>query len=232
MAGTGRRLVDLSWPLRPGKEERTLEIEMIDASEITHADAIRRGQGWYIMHNIRLASHVGTHIEAPYHALPEGKDLAQLELGRFVGEAVILDFRKVPAGGVVSAVEAKGAAREAGGIRAGDMAFCASGYDRFYGTPRYEESPRVSREATEWIVSQGIVLFGMDWSGAGDPRYPDRDNHLVLFAAGIPYIENMRNLAVIAGRRVWVAALPLAVERLESIPLRVVAVVEEDRAVG
>ncbi len=225
-----RRVLDLSWLLKPGKEERLLEIEMIDASEVTHADEAKRGEGWYVMHNIRMASHVGTHVEAPYHALPEGEDLAQLDVGRFVGEAVILDFRAVPARGGISQEMAQGAASQAGGIRPGDMVFCATGYDRFFGTPRYQEAPYVSREAMRWLVAQGIKLFGMDWSGAGDPGYPDRDNHLVLFEVGIPYIENMRNLVSIAGRRVWIAALPLAVEGLESIPLRVVAVVEEDHA--
>ena len=66
------RLVDLSWPLRPGREARLLEIERIDSADVTHSE--QRGEGWYIMHNVQMTTHLGTHVEVPYHALPEGED--------------------------------------------------------------------------------------------------------------------------------------------------------------
>jgi len=218
------KLVDLSWPLRPGREARPLEIARIDATAVTHSE--KRGEGWYIMHNVSLVSHIGTHVEVPYHALPQGEDLARVALRRWVGMAAILDLRDTPAKSGISLERLKRAAEEAGGIERGDFAFCCTGWDRYYGTERYGEAPFVSREGLRWLVEQGLALFGMDWAGGGDPAFPDRDNHLIMFEAGIPYIENMHNLSEVAGQKVLVAALPLAIEGLESFPLRVVAILE------
>lgn len=79
------KLVDLSWTLMPGKEQRLLEVETIDSASVTGASDESRGQGWYIMTNIEIVSHQGTHIEVPYHAIKQGKDLAAFEPERSIG---------------------------------------------------------------------------------------------------------------------------------------------------
>jgi hypothetical protein len=47
-------------------------------------------------------------------------------------------------------------------------------------------------------------------NGAADPNFNDRDNHLILFEKDIPGNENLRHLTAIAGRRLFVSALPVA----------------------
>ena len=44
---------------------------------------------------------------------------------------------------------------------------------------------------------------------------------------GVPHIENLRNLDALTKSRVFLFAAPLAVEGMESFPLRVVAIEEE-----
>ena len=39
-----------------------------------------------------MSSHVGTHVEFPYHHLKEGKSAADYPLERLIGEAVLFDF--------------------------------------------------------------------------------------------------------------------------------------------
>jgi kynurenine formamidase len=51
-------------------------------------------------------------------------------------------------------------------------------------------------------------------------------NHLTLFRAGIPLVENLANLDQVSGRRVTVYALPVPVKGLDSFPLRVIALVD------
>jgi arylformamidase len=225
------KIVDLSWTLLPGREERLLEVETIDSASVTGADAEGRGEGWYIMSNIRIVSHQGTHIEVPYHALKEGKDLAAFEPERLIGDAVILDLTNLKPGEGAPPEMVIAAAQKAGGIAPGDMVFIATGHDRFYrdswkkyGNPY----PYLKRAATEWLVAQKISVYGVDWNGAMDPEFNDRDNHLILFEKDIPVIENLRNLTAVAGRRVFVSALPIAVEGLESVPLRVIAIIDGD----
>jgi arylformamidase len=223
------KVIDLSWTLRPGKEQRLLEVEVIDGAAVTGANEEERGQGWYIMSNVKFVSHQGTHIESPYHALPEGKDISQIEPERLIGEALVLDLTYLKPGEGATPEMLQEAAEKAGGIRKGDMVFIATGHDRFYREDHkkyWNPFPYLTKAATEWLVGQDISVYGVDWTGSMDPKFNDRDNHLVLFSKDIPVIENLRNLTLIAGKRVFVSALPISIEKLESCPLRVVAIVD------
>ena len=51
--------------------ERILSIEQGDACNLTQ---------------FRMCAHNGTHVDAPYHFLQEGKTVEQLELSCFIGE--------------------------------------------------------------------------------------------------------------------------------------------------
>ena len=86
------RIIDLSHILRPSEEKRKLEIEMVGSEEI--ADVSRLPGQWYIMHNVEMVNHIGTHIEVPYHCTEDGTDLADVPLESLIGEAVILDLTK------------------------------------------------------------------------------------------------------------------------------------------
>jgi kynurenine formamidase len=159
----------------------------------------------------------------PYHCLPDGADLAQVPVEQFAGEALILDLRGYPAGTGIPAEDVQRAAQRAGGIQAGDILFCMTGWSQYYGTPQYKQSPFVTGPAIRWLIDQGIKVLGIDTMGAMDPDVPDRQNHLPLFQAGLVYIENLANLEAIPDSRVVVAALPPAIHGLEAFPVRVVA---------
>ena len=44
---------------------------------------------------IRLNSHTGTHLDAPFHFFPDGQTVDQLDVSLFQGTAVIVDLRSV-----------------------------------------------------------------------------------------------------------------------------------------
>ena len=235
------KVIDLSHPLRPGREARRLEIKRIDATQITGAAAdpsLQKGhsdgtEAWYIMHRVEMDNHIGTHIEVPYHALADAADLAQVPVEQFVGEAAVLDLRGYAAGQAIPLDAVQRAAEQVGGIGKDDIVFCMTGWSQYYGSEQYDEPPFLTREAVHWLVSRGIKMLGIDTRGSMDPAFPDRQNHLPLFEAGIVYIENltnlpilreaMRHLEAVPGSRVTAVALPPAVEGLEGFPVRVVA---------
>jgi kynurenine formamidase len=85
-----------------------------------------------------------------------------------------------------------------------------------------------STTALVWLVEQGMKLMGVDSGGvelAHDTTHANV-NHLVLFRAGIPLIENLANLDQLSRLRVQVYALPVPVRGLDAFPLRVIAVEE------
>ena len=216
------QVIDLSHPLRPGHEARTLEISQLEATQITGAPA---EPGWYIMHRVVMDNHIGTHLEVPFHILEEGADLAQIPAEQYIGPTVILDLRGYGTGDGIPLEVVQSAAEKTGGIQQGDLVFCMTGWSDYYGSEQYMSPPFLAREAVQWIVGHGIKVLGIDTTGAMDPDSPDRWNHLPIMEAGVVYIENLTNLAAVPKSRVLAAALPPAIEGLEGIPVRVVAFV-------
>jgi len=217
------RIVDLSHVITPGKAGRKFAIEMVGA-ETVNPNVVRLEGQWYIMHNVSMVSHIGTHIEAPYHLFKSRADLANIRLEQLMGEAVLLDLRHCLRKSSITARQVEEASAKAGGIRTGDIVFCNLGCARFYGTEEYGTSPYFSPEAIQWLVSRGMKLMGVDASGVEVPGSEDHVNHSALFVRGVPLIENLANLDRLSRTRFTVYAFPIAVEGLEAFPLRVVAV--------
>jgi arylformamidase len=67
------RIVDLTHPLHPFKEQYTLEVAQRDPRPEREGD---------IMSTVYMWSHVGTHVEAPLHFLADGSDTAGLPIER------------------------------------------------------------------------------------------------------------------------------------------------------
>ena len=77
------RFVDLSHQLIPGKEEYKLELETYDTTRL-YPQYEKDEDTWYILQEMRMFSHCGTHIEFPYHHRREGKDASQFPLERLM----------------------------------------------------------------------------------------------------------------------------------------------------
>ena len=217
------RIVDLSHVITPGKAGRKFALEMVGA-ETVNPNVVRLEGQWYIMHNISMVSHIGTHIEAPYHLFKSQADLAGLPLERLMGEAVLLDLRHCPRKNAVTAQHVQDASAKAGGIRPSDIVFCNLGSAAFYGTDEYGMSPYFSPEGIQWLIDRGMKMMGVDASGVEVPGNENHVNHSALFAKGIPLIENLANLDRLSRTRFLVYAFPVAVSGLEAFPLRVIAV--------
>jgi arylformamidase len=87
-------------------------------------------------------------------------------------------------------------------------------------------TPYFSTAPLKWLVGQGMKMMGVDSAGVelADDKTHSNVNHLVLFRAGIPVIENLANLNRVSRPRVKVYALPVPVRGLDAFPLRVIAV--------
>jgi kynurenine formamidase len=210
------RIVDLTRVIEPTKAsaQRKFVVHKHDALQEVSGKVRPEGE-WYIMSDVELMDHVGTHIEVPLHCLKGGADLAQIAVDQLVGDAVALDLRQAKAEGGVTLDQVQAAAAAAGGVREGDIVLAQMGKTKYFATA-----------ALQWLVERGIKLMGVDSEGvelAHDETHANV-NHLLLFRAGIPLIENLANLDQLTQARVRVYALPVPVKGLDAFPLRVIAI--------
>ncbi|MHB0878330.1 MAG: cyclase family protein [Anaerolineae bacterium] len=213
------RVVDLTRTLHPGAERFRLDIRTYFVDELL--PGFRRPAGdWYVLQEWGISSHIGTHVESPYHHLQTGGDVSAIAIDTLMGEAVVLDFRGKQGGEAITLSEVVAAGSD---IRAGDIVIVQTGFDRLYGQPNYSR-PYLSLEAIQWLVDRGMAAIGIDASGIEAYQAPEQPGHLLLFEHGIPVIEELAHLEELRQRRSLFIGLPLPIVGADSCPIRAVAI--------
>lgn len=156
-------------------------------------------------------THVGTHMDAPLHVVPNGKTIDEIPLDRVIGEGVVLNVAKRD----VEAITRKDIENAYPPIQLGDIAFLYTGWGSKFGTPEYDPHPYLSEEAAEYLVAKKAKVVGLD-ALTPDLPGPLRPKegfqgpiHRILLGNGVLIIENLANLEAVAGKRLRLFAAPL-----------------------
>ncbi|WP_240421313.1 cyclase family protein [Paenibacillus periandrae] len=195
---------------------------------------------------LTLATHCGTHVDAPWHYYPtsEGKrarTIDELPLEWFFGHGVVLDFTDKPAGYGVTAADIQDKLSEIQyQIKPFDIVLIRSDADK----KRYDDGfsdahVGVTAEGTRWLLEQGIKLVGTDGWGWDIPMklqaeaYRKDPRPGIMFEAhmvgkDIEYcqIEKMANLDRLPPYGFTVYAFPTKVKAGSGGWTRAVAIVE------
>ncbi len=216
----GPRIIELSHRMTPGKQRFILHVRSRSVEEYLPDYRVPEGE-WYIMTDVEACTHVGTHVEAPYHAFKEGAQVADLDPCSLIGPAAVVDFSDKKADQPIS----RGEMIEGGAhIEAGDILLIRTGLSRHYLTPKYRR-PYIETEAVDWLIERGIKALGIDCSGFENRSIDTHEvNHRKLLGRGILIIEDMNNLDKLKEKRVFFLALPLPIEGLDASWIRPIAV--------
>jgi len=218
------RIVDLSHKMYPGREEYGLELVTHFTDELM-PQYKRDANVWYILQDIRMSSHCGTHIEFPYHHKKDGLDAGSFPLERLVGSCLLLDFTQKRPGDAVTIEELGEHGRK---IREGDMLLFNFNCSRFYYTKRAHDRPYITTDAVKWLVlEKKITLIGSDASGIEVKGIPNQPNHQFLMDHNVPIIEFAAHFDELKKDRFTLFALALRIEGLDSCPVRLIAIEEE-----
>lgn len=228
-----KRIVDLSHTVIPGKEEYRLEIDTRPTERWPQFSQYQRLEGhWYVISEVHMNLHVGTHIEFPFHHFEQALDGASYPLERLVGDAVVID---ISAWGHNQMIDLPGLQKRCEGLlRPGDIAYFYTGLDRHYHTSHQHDRPWFETRAIEWLANEvQIGIMGVDTSGI-EVRNPDgsasvgQPNHEVLLGAGIGLVEYLANLDAFLNQRFTSFILPVKVAGAEAFPVRVIGIEWEE----
>ena len=206
------RIVDLSLTLRPGM--RGVEIE--DQSTFS-------GKGWSTR-LLHFYSHAGTHVDAPYHFLQDGKTLDKLMLDKCVGPAWVIDLTFLKPRDLITVEHL---AQHAGRVTPGARLLLRTGWSAHADLADYRTHfPRVSLPLAEWLVERGIVLLGVETPAVAaiDDREELISVHRTLLRAEIVIVEGLANLNALRREQVTFTALPLKIEDGDGSPVRAIAI--------
>ena len=179
---------------------------------------------------LTLATHLGTHVDAPYHFHPEGTTVEDMPLERYMGPALLLDLRETyrsltPIS--VADLQQAGASPEA--VRDKIVVLFTSWAEQESGGPRfYSQGPYLSTEGADCLARAGVNAVAVDFPINKHPPTPmstinDFPVHRLLLGQEIPLIENLINLDKLVGREFELWALPLKLKDGDGAATRAVA---------
>lgn len=171
--------------------------------------------------NISILSHVGTHVDAPGHVLKNGKLLDEFPIDKFMGKAIILDFRELN-GRVIGREELKGAI----GLE-DDFEFIIikTGWSKHWKDEKYfDDYPVLSEEAAHYLTGLNLKGLGMDTISVDEIDSERLVNHHILLGKEIVLIENLNNIEEIGAKHAWVSFVPLKIDCSDGGPCRAYAI--------
>ena len=171
---------------------------------------------------ISLASHTGTHMDAPSHMLRQGCNLEVLPASQFCGRAVVLDVSGLPPRSVITAdfLRERNCA-----LRSADFALFYTGWEKKWGTGAYydDEFPVPDEEAAKYLVSCGLKGVGTDALSVDTLRDSEFLAHRALLSGGLVIIESLCLKKVVGRKDLMFFALPLKFENADGAPVRAIA---------
>ena len=221
------RIIDLTVPLGPGSLSLVPGHPPFQLTPFFDHDGNYRRSSY-----LQISTHTGTHVDAPFHFVKDGRRVGELDIRALVGRAVLLDMRPVarPRTGI-TATHLEQAAR--GKDLRGKIVILHSGWlkERWGTTQMYSENPFLLEDAAEWLVAQGVRSVGLDFAmDDSDPgNLPERDwfpIHRVFLSRGIIHIENLCNLERIDRDEFFFVALPVKLQEGEGAPAGAIAILD------
>ena len=176
----------------------------------THATHARSNQ------KLCLATHIGTHVDAPFHFVDGATTVENMPLEKYAGPAILLDLRSAAKGQealTISELTQSGANPESVKdqivVLFTGWAEAESGGPRFYG-----HGPYLGTDSAGYLADCGANAVAVDFPIDKHPDTPlstikDFPVHRLLLGQNIPLIENLINLDKLVGKEFELWALPL-----------------------
>lgn len=251
MSSGGIRVVDLTQTLSPATPQMSLPPELgqcwpFRIEEISKYD--ERGPGWY-WNNFSCGEHTGTHFDAPIHWV-SGRNLPDnsvdtIPAEHFVGAACVIDRTEEVADNpdyLLTVEDIKNWEEEHGQIPAKAWLLMQTGWSHRAADAEsyqnYDEEgphhPGPSSEAVQFLIEERDVIgfgseaIGTDAGIAFDLR-PPMPCHYFMHGTGRYGLQCLCNLDLLPATGAVIFCAPLKIEKGSGSPLRVLALVGDDR---
>jgi len=208
------KIIDLSHPLIHGQDNFPFDpkLSIIPHSTLTTLK--------YNMTQISMATHQGTHVDAMYHFLDDGKTIDQMPLEWFYGPARLLRIPKGPR----ENIEVADFLPFETLLVPGAKILYETGWHRQFGKSNYfSDFPSLTQDAARYLASKKIRLLGMDTPTPGRDWY--EVHHILLdpkvemvIVEGLDRLDQAPDSFLYSG-------FPLNIQGRDGSPIRAVAIV-------
>jgi len=212
------RLIDLSheitpfMPCYPGSRPPSID----KASTL-------EGEGFREL-KLDILSHTGTHIDAPFHILKEGRTLDSFPISHFYGNAFMLDIIL----GAGDEISVRDLSSYECIIKKTEFLLLNTGWYRKWGEEGYfSDFPFLSKEAAEWLAGMDLKGIGVDTISIDKAGSTRLEAHKALLENDILIIENLNALGDIGAHMFIFSCMPLRIMASDGSPVRAFALIKK-----
>ena len=208
---TTQNIIDLTLPYD----------EKISGYDFSIARTVEK-DGWNAR-NLKIYSHAGTHMDAPFHFGIGDKTIDTFQPHQLMGEAWVVRLGEVMPSQLLE-VHHLGILEEK--VKPGDSLLIHTGWSRFVGQAQYRDQlPRIGESLARWCVDRKIRILGVEPPSVADVNNLEEVTriHEILLEGGVIIVEGLTNLDKIKSDQVWLIALPLKIRQGDGAPARVIA---------
>lgn len=179
-----------------------------------HINWTKEQSGSVNVGQITTSTHIGTHIDAPFHFDENGKKVHELPLENYIVDAIVID---VSGSEVISRELLKG--KVTGEAKA--VLFRTNAWQQRDVFP--EVIPAFDADIVDWMVENELSLFGVDLPSVDAITSKDLPMHHALGTAGRYILEGLI-LDDLKEDTYQLIALPLKIEGADGSPVRAVLI--------
>ena len=174
----------------------------------------------YNLELLFLSTHTGTHIDAPFHFVKNGKKIHEIAPERLVNEAVLIRIGK-NSNRSISKTDIQNFEQKNGKIESGSTVIFHTGWQKNLNKKFYfTENPGLSVSAAKYLVSKKINMVGIDSPSIDLGTDSKFSVHHVLAKNNILIVENLANLNKIKSNNFHLITSPLKLKNATGSPIR------------
>ena len=174
----------------------------------------------YNLELLFLSTHTGTHIDAPFHFVKNGKKIHEIAPERLVNEAVLIRIGK-NSNRSISKTDIQNFEQKNGKIENGSTVIFYTGWQKNLNKEFYfSENPGLSVSAAKYLVSKKINMVGIDSPSIDLGTDSKFSVHHVLAKNNILIVENLANLNKIKSNNFHLITSPLKLKNATGSPIR------------
>ena len=167
---------------------------------------------------IEMSVHTGTHVDAPYHFIPDGKSVERMSLRALTGRAYVLDLPDVDTitADVLEHSDLPPRTRRLL-LKTRNSTYWARQEKEFQ-----TDYVGICADAAEYLVKRGVKLIGVDYLSVA-PYHQTKATHQIFLNAGVVIVEGL-DLSTISQGRYTLYCLPLKIDGSDGAPARAILV--------
>ena len=174
----------------------------------------------YNLELLFLSSHTGTHIDAPFHFVKNGKKIHEILPERLVNEATLIKIKK-KANQPILKTDIQKFEKKHGQIKSGTAVVFWTGWQKNLAEEFYfSKNPGLAVSAAKYLVSKKINLVAIDSPSIDLGSDLKFSVHHILAKNNILIVENLANLEKINSDKFHLITSPLKLKNATGSPIR------------